>query len=269
MMEQQMLNFLFFLLLLIIFMTGAAVFSFLGVIADRLPKGEDFVKGRSKCSSCGRELSWYQMIPVFSYIFLGGKCSSCKSKIPLSCLILELSGGTTAVLTMLSYIKPDQYSQIQLYKWLLAFAFISVMTVITLLDAETMEIPNGAIIAIAILGILSIFVFNDISLLDRGIGIICISIPMLLLSLAIEGAFGGGDMKLMAATGLILGWKLNLLGFFIAVVTGGIYAAILLLTKKKGKKDHFAFGPFLCVGSAVSLLFGTELITWYLGLFNI
>ena len=88
-------------------------------------------------------------------------------------------------------------------------------------------------------------------------------VPMFLLCLVIDGAFGGGDIKLMAAAGLFLGWQNTLLAMFFGIVFGGIYGIYLLAAKKAGKKDHFAFGPFLCAGIVIAMLFGGPVLEWY------
>ena len=85
----------------------------------------------------------------------------------------------------------------------------------------------------------------------------------LLLCLAIPGAFGGGDIKLMAAAGLFLGWQHTLLAMFFGILGGGFYGMYLLAARKADKKDHFAFGPFLCVGIVLALLFGDPVLAWY------
>ena len=84
-----------------------------------------------------------------------------------------------------------------------------------------------------------------------------------LLCLVIDGAFGGGDIKLMAAAGLFLGWQNTLLAMFFGIVFGGMYGIYLLAAKKAGKKDHFAFGPFLCAGIVIAMLFGGPVLEWY------
>ena len=94
-------------------------------------------------------------------------------------------------------------------------------------------------------------------------GLLVLSPLLLLLCLAIDGAFGGGDIKLMAAAGLFLGWQNTLLAMFFGIVFGGMYGIYLLAAKKAGKKDHFAFGPFLCAGIVIAMLFGGPVLKWY------
>ncbi len=246
--------------LLLIFFIGASVFSFLCLIAYRLPRKIDFVKGRSRCNECSHELSFMDTFPIFGYILLKGKCRYCGAKLSGNYIITEISGGILAIICLLYYY-PDAFKSV------IAFAFISVLTVIALVDKDTMEIPNGFIIALTVVGIVSIFAFKEITLLERLIGIFCVSVPLFLITLLVENAFGGGDIKLIAASGIMLGWKMNLVGFLFALLTGGIYAIYLLVTKKADKKAHFAFGPFLCFGLVVSMFCAEYLIPLYLNLF--
>ena len=144
--------------------------------------------------------------------------------------------------------------------------FILLLVVISSVDIATMEIPNPFVIAALVLGIISIFTMPGTSLPSRILGMFVVSVPLLLITLLVPGAFGGGDIKLMAACGLFLGTKLTLLSFAFAVLTGGLYGIWLLVMKKKSGKEHFAFGPFLCLGMAAALFIGDKVWDWYAGL---
>lgn len=257
-----------------LFFLGSSVFSFLNVVIFRVPRGEEFVKTRSHCPGCNRLLTPYELIPVVSYTCLGGKCRTCGSKIGLRDVAIELLGSFLCITSFLYYFQAPAGSLAEglfgdfygrFLAALTAFAFFSILTVITFIDIDTMEILNGTVIAVAVLAVISYFTMPPVSILSRVIGFFCISLPMYLLLLVIDGAFGGGDIKLMAAAGLFLGWKITLISAFLAFLYGGLWAVYLLLSKKKGRKEHFAFGPFLCLGMATGLLFGEELIAWYLG----
>lgn len=256
------------ILYLLVFMLGASVFSFLGVVAYRVPRKLSFVKGRSFCPECGKKLSFAEMIPVFSYILLRGKCRACKTRIRVSCLLSEIAGGLFSLFSFIMYASrtPDACG---FFRAGVFFALVCVLYLVTLVDAETCEIPNGFIAALAVVSVISFFAFGEITWLDRLIGIFSVSVPLLLIALLIDGAFGGGDIKLMAAAGLFCGWKLNLIALFSAVLTGGIYAIFLLLSHKKTAKEHFAFGPFLCAGIFISFAFGDFLLSRYLSLFGL
>ena len=144
---------------------------------------------------------------------------------------------------------------------LLMIGFVIMLVLITIVDIKKMEIPNGFIMVIGVIGIMAMVFQDNLTFTNRLIGFFCISLPLLIIALMIPDAFGGGDIKLMAVCGFYLGVQLILLGFFLGLVTGGIYGVYLLLTKKKGKKEHIAFGPFLCTGMVIALFFGTQIIT--------
>jgi leader peptidase (prepilin peptidase)/N-methyltransferase len=151
---------------------------------------------------------------------------------------------------------------------LTVFLVFCVLTVIAMIDADTQYIPPQLNILLAVLGIVSFWTLPEASLIQRLIGVICISVPMILIVLVIPGGFGWGDIKMMAAAGVLLGWKGNVTAFFIALILGGIYAVYLLAAKKKGRKEHFAFGPFLSIGIAISMYagIGVRVMNQYLGL---
>lgn len=219
----------------------------------------DFVTGRSACPFCGHALGAPDMVPVLGWVFLGGKCRYCKAGISVRYPLVELAGGIAAVLCSYHFgINP---------RAIIAFLFLCVLTVVSFVDMDTMEIPFSLVIAAALMGVLSVLFFPEISFVERVIGIFCVSVPLYLLTVAVPGAFGGGDIKLMAACGIFLGWKLNLLALFLGVMGGGIYGFWLLAAKRKKRTDHFAFGPFLCLGMAAALFWGEKILDWYLGFF--
>lgn len=242
-----------------VFMFAACIGSFLNVLIYRIPLGISPLKGRSHCTHCGKVLKGYDMIPVVSFFVLGGKCRFCKGKISPRYALIEALTGILGVLCawLLGFS----------VQGLLGFYVCCILVVIVWIDIDTMEIPNGLVLALIPAGILAIWVFPQVDLLQRGIGLVCIALPMLLMNFAIKDAFGGGDIKLMAVAGFFLGWKLTLLATFLALLGGGGYGVYLLASKKKGRKDHFAFGPFLGLGIVVAMLCGEEIISFYLSLF--
>lgn len=232
------------LLGLIRFLLGAALFSFMNVVAWRLPRGMDPLKGRSVCPQCGHKLGAPDLVPVFSWLFLRGRCRHCGAHIPARYLLVELLGGVLALGCTwrygAAYALPGGLFGMS-WAALLALAVCGILLSVSLIDAETQTIPDRLNLALAL----------------------CVSVPMFLLCLVIDGAFGGGDIKLMAAAGLFLGWQNTLLAMFFGIVFGGIYGIYLLAAKKAGKKDHFAFGPFLCAGIVIAMLFGGPVLEWY------
>lgn len=149
----------------------------------------------------------------------------------------------------------------------LTAAFLGSLLWMAEIDARTRLLPDWCNLMIFAIAILRQILLPQGSIWSGLIGCVIISVPMFGLCLFINGAFGGGDIKLTFAWGFFLGWKLALVAFFLAVLTGGIYGAYLLLTGKKERKEHFAFGPFLCLGAILAVLWGNSLIEWYLGFY--
>lgn len=250
---------------IIIFFMGASVFSFVNVLIYRIPAQMPFGNERSICPACKHVLNGYDMIPVFSYLILGGRCRFCKVKISVRYPLVEVLGGGLAVFSFYWFGKLEDGSLEGILRAVLVFVLLAVLTAISFIDIDTLEIPNGLVIAVLSCGLVSIVLFPELGIVPRIIGALAISLPMMILALVIAGAFGGGDIKLMAAAGLFLGWRCVIVAFLVAVLTGGIYGIYLLASKKKDRKGQFAFGPFLCVGIAAAVFAGESIIQWYMG----
>lgn len=240
---------------------GACVFSFGNVLVYRVPRGIDFVRGRSACPSCGHALAARDLVPVFSWMALRGKCRYCGASIPARYTAVELAGAACGVVSVVEWgFAPSA---------LVGFAFLFMLAVIAFIDGDTKTIPNGLVIAVAVIGLAGlIWPVADATLVDRAIGVVAVSVPLFILAV-VTGGFGGGDVKLMAAVGLVLGWRLTVLAFFVGVVAGGVFAVWLLVRKRVKGSDTIAFGPFLCGGAAVAVLYGEPLIAGYLSLFGL
>jgi leader peptidase (prepilin peptidase)/N-methyltransferase len=145
-------------------------------------------------------------------------------------------------------------------------AFAAVLGAVAVVDADTQEIPDVFELLLLIAAAVSCFTMPELPLLARAVGAVCVSVPMLLLDFWKEGAFGGGDIKLMACCGLFLGGKLTLMAAFFAVLGGGAYGAWLLAKRRAQRTDHFAFGPFLCAGMLAAVFWGDAVLQWYIGL---
>ncbi|PKM70886.1 MAG: prepilin peptidase, partial [Firmicutes bacterium HGW-Firmicutes-17] len=247
------------ILYLYIFVIGIVIGSFLNVVIYRVPKELSFAKGRSFCPRCHAPIKGYHNIPVFSYLWLRGKCADCGESISIRYPLVELLTGIIAVLVFAVY----GFS----FQWLVVFAVGAILICITMIDFDTMIIPNGLVLALMAPALLSFFFFPQVGILSRVIGIFVISLPMLILVLFIPDAFGGGDIKLMAVAGFMLGWGNTLLATFIGLLLGGV-VAVRLLAKKTADK-HMAFGPYLCIGIMTALLFGDIIIQWYFNLFGL
>lgn len=244
------------------FFFGACIFSFLNVVIDRMPRGESVVHGRSHCTVCGHELTAWELIPCISYLCLGGKCKGCKHYIPIRDFWTEFLGGIAFVGCVWIY-GCGSFGLLSL-KGLIVFTYLGILLVVALIDWDTQMIYDRFHLMILILAIAEIGLFSRGDIVDRLIGTFIISVPMLILALMIPGAFGGGDIKLMAVSGLFLGTAQILCAMFFALLTGGGYAALMLKLGKLGKKDQFAFGPFLALGLAIAVVWGKQIVQWYL-----
>ena len=253
------------LLGLIRFLLGAALFSFMNVVAWRLPRGMDPLQGRSVCPQCGHTLGAPDLVPVFSWLLLRGRCRHCGARIPVRYFLVEVLGGVLALGCTRRFGTALSLTQgLFGMSWaaLTALAVCGILLSVALIDAETQLIPNRLNLALAVCGVVGTLL-SPAGWLSHLIGAFCVSVPMLLLCLAIDGAFGGGDIKLMAAAGLFLGWQNTLLAMFLGILGGGLYGIWLLAAKRADKKDHFAFGPFLCAGIVIAMLFGEPILQWY------
>lgn len=253
---------LFFLELtpyIIIFIFGITIGSFLNVCIYRIPLGESIVTAPSHCMTCGRKLKWYDMVPVFSWLVLGGKCRNCKSKISVQYPIIEGVNGILYV--MICAVNGLEWSSV-------IYCFMaSALLVLSIIDWRTYEIPFGINVFLFVLGVAK-------TILDRGnltehlIGMICVSGLLGILYLLTGGrAIGGGDIKLMFACGLILGWKLILLAFFLGCIIGSVVHIIRMSVKKAGRM--LAMGPYLSAGILLAALWGNAWINWYLSLLGL
>lgn len=241
---------------------GLAVGSFLNVCIYRIPKKVFFESKRSYCPECKAQLKWYHNIPLFSYIALKGKCAFCGAKISPRYPIVEFLNAALWVATYFVYGPSFQTLQIDL--------IISVLIVMSFIDFDTKEIPDGIHAVLIVLGIAGIFLCRsygggDILWWEKLIGALAVSVPMFVIAL-ITGGIGGGDIKLYFALGLILGWKLILAAGLISVLLGGLGGVILMLMKKAGRKTEMPFGPYIAIASLVTLYFGEDLLSWYIGL---
>lgn len=245
------------------FLIGASLFSFFQAAALRLPRGEP-MGGRSHCEACGRQLTAWELIPCISYLALGRKCRGCKEKIQAGNFWMELLGGLL-FLACGSFWGFGTWELLSL-KGLLAFLYLGILAVIAIIDWETKMIYDRFQIAVALLGLWSLWLFPEHTIKERMFGFVTVAVPMLLLALLVEGAFGGGDIKLMAVSGFLLGVKAIVVAMLLGLVFGGIYCGLMLFRKKLGRKDAFAFGPFLALGLGLALFWGDGLADWYLAL---
>lgn len=258
---------LFVIYALVPFILGTYIGSFLNVVIIRTPLEQSFIKGRSHCMTCGNTLKWYHLIPVFSWLFLGGKCGYCKAKISFQYPLVELLNGIAWA--SLSYVinvvnngllsSPIAFSTTAI----LYMIATSVLIVLSGIDIKIYEIPYTANIILTILGIIALLI--DLENWQLYVIGLCSVGGLLFLIQLISGgrAMGGGDVFLMASAGLLLGWKNIILAFILGCIIGSI-VHITIMQVKKDTDNMLPFGPYLSVGIFLSMLFGDKLVGWYL-----
>lgn len=242
------------LLYVIIFIFGIVIGSFLNVCIYRLPLEESIAKGSSHCMKCGTKIKRYDLIPLFSWVILGGKCRSCKEKISFRYPAIEFLNG---ILWVISFIRFDFT-----LKGLIFAILFSALIVIFFMDFDTKLISVGVVIFIGFLAVPYYILIGDVNLSSHLIGALAVSFPLLIINLASKGrAMGLGDVYLMVGAGLLLGLKGVAVAIFFGLILGSIGG---LMLKRINHSSVFAFGPFLSLGIAISALYGTELFDWYI-----
>lgn len=241
---------------IVIFIFGITIGSFLNVCIYRIPLHQSIVMVSSHCMTCGRKLKWYDMVPVFSWLLLGGKCRSCKSKISLQYPVIEsLNGILYVVICLVNGM--DLFS-------LIYCLMTSALLTLSLIDWRTYEIPPGINAFLFILGVTAA-VLDRGNLLSHLAGMVCVSGFLGILYLISRGrAIGGGDIKLMFACGLILGWKQIILAFLLGCIIGSVIHLIRI--RVQGEGHVLAMGPYLSAGIFLAALWGNEWISWYISL---
>lgn len=312
------------------FLFGISIGSFLNVCIYRLPAGESLTKRNSHCMTCQAPIKWYDLIPVFSWLFLRGKCRACGSKISGRYILVETLTGIMFVLTFMQF---DVIKDGLLYPALMCL-FISGLIVIGFEDYDTQQMTIGVLIFLAAVAIvvrllemfapIGVFRGCDITLTEGLIGMVCVSVPFLIFGFVLTPliyklfisedhrsarkirsrlkkmndnsaeakklrktldkhleaiketgpvyGFGMGDIILMAAGGLMLGWKATVVAAFIAIILGAVCAVILRVRAVHRDEEEvkaFAFGPFLTAGLALSSFFGTALMDMYINFLTV
>ena len=247
---------MYFSILLLFFVFGTIFGSFYNVVGYRIPKGESLLYPSSHCTKCNHKLTPLELIPILSFLLLGGKCKNCGDKISWFYPIFEFLSG---IMFMLSYLVFG-FS----LECLLSIVFISMLLIIIISDYQTMTIPDSILIVFSIMIIIIKFFMVGIS----GVGIALLNafgsfLFMLLLKLFGDFLFkresmGGGDIKLLAVFGLMFGFPMPIVSVFLAAIIGLPISIVML---KKNSSHEIPFGPFLAVSAILIVLFKLDINT--------
>ncbi|RMH35619.1 MAG: prepilin peptidase [Nitrospirae bacterium] len=246
-----------------IFVIGLVIGSFLTVCVTRIPLGQSIVFPRSRCSSCRTIITWYDNIPLISFLLLRGQCRRCQQPIDPRYPLIELLNG-------LGYVWLFWHFG---WGWPSAIyaGFFSVLLTVTWIDWDHQIIPDVITLPGIVLGWVAATVVLPIGWLDSLIGTLMGGGVLLVMAwvspylLGKEG-LGGGDIKFLAMIGAFLGWKSALITLFFASVLGASVGVGLLACNMMQRGQYMPFGPFLAVGAFVSMLYGDRVLAWYWGL---
>lgn len=237
-----------------IFLFGLAIGSFLNVVIFRLPQGQNFVTGRSKCLACGHLLNWKDLLPLVSFLLLKGKCRYCSKKIKESYFVVEI---LTAFVFMALFFLFQSDWMILIF-WA---AVASLLIVLVFIDFYYLVIPDKILIVLGLLGLLEhIFLGRPLNILLNLLtgtvtGVLFFLIYWLTNVYYQEGGMGFGDVKLVALLGFIFGFPAILSVIYLALLASLIAGLILILFFKKGLKTKLPFGSFLGGAAIFFILF--------------
>jgi len=238
------------------FITGAAVGSFLNVCICRMPVGKSVIRPPSHCPDCRHRLRIFDLIPILSYLFLKGKCRYCGRRIAWQDPVVELVTGLLFVLALAKYGIT--------FGVLRPVVLFAVIVPATVFDLRYKIIPDELNLAGLVLGV-PLMLESKEALFSCVIGFLAGGALLFVIALVSRGGMGGGDIKLAAVLGLLLGWKQLLIALFLAFAAGSVAGMTMLMLKLARLKEPIPFGPYLALGSAFAILAGDKVIKWYLG----
>lgn len=252
-----------FLPIFIIFILGLFIGSFLNVVIYRYQTGWG-LGGRSMCLSCGKTLHWYELFPIFSYIFLRGKCSVCKSKISIQYPLVEISTAFIFVFLANKFLSSETVSFVTVAPLIYSMFMASLLIVIAVYDIRHKIIPNTLVYTFILVGFLGMFtnVYGIVAPapIDAFAGIL-LPLPFYMLWLLSKGRLMGfGDLKLMMGMGFFLGLSHGIAALMISFWVGAVISIILLAVRhsRYTMKSEVPFGPFLVFGTLFVYIFGTS-----------
>ena len=246
----------------LIFILGLIVGSFSNVCIYRIPKNESIIFPASHCPKCNSPIKPVDNIPLISYILLKGRCRNCKSKISIQYPVVELLTGLIYLIISLIYGLSVQT--------LIYIILSSALIIIAFIDLNEEIVPDVISLPGIVIGFIISFFVTYISFINSALGVVVGGGIILIIGLAGSAIFkkeamGGGDVKLAAMIGAFLGWKYIIISLFLGFFLGALAGIILILSKIKSKEDMVPFGPFIVLGSFVTILWGEKIFSWYLG----
>jgi len=246
----------------LIFILGLIVGSFSNVCIYRIPKNESIIYPASHCPKCNNPIKPVDNVPILSYILLKGRCRNCKNKISIQYPLVELLTGLIYLIIYLIYGLNIQT--------LIYIILSSALIIIAFIDLNEEIVPDVISLPGIVIGFIVSFFVPYISFINSGLGVIVGGGIILIIGLAgsvifKKEAMGGGDVKLAAMIGAFLGWRYITISLFLGFFLGALAGILLIMMKIKSREDTVPFGPFIVMGSLITLLWGEKILSWYIG----
>lgn len=240
-------------------LTGSAAGSFLNVCIDRLPLHQSILNPPSHCPGCGRKVAAPDLVPIFNYLWLQGKCRYCQSHIPLRIPVVEF---LTGLLFALLYWKYGLHPELGM-----SLIYAGFLIVIFFIDLEHQLILDKVIYPGIVIAFVFSFFWPELGVVNSLIGGAIGFALLLLIFIVYPGGMGDGDIKLALMMGLMAGFPEVFVALLLSILAGGLLASLLLILRLKKRTEAIPFGPFLGVAAMVTLLWGESIYHWYRGLF--
>jgi len=245
---------------ILIFILGLIVGSFCNVCIYRIPKNESIIYPASHCPKCRTTIKPVDNIPLLSYILLKGRCRNCGSKISIQYPVVELLTGMIYLIIYLIYGLSIQS--------LIYIILSSALIIIAFIDLNEQIVPDVISLPGIGVGLILSFFVPYLSFINSALGVVVGGGIILIIALVgsmifKKEAMGGGDIKLAAMIGAFLGWRYTIISLFLGFFLGALAGIFLILSKIKSKEDMVPFGPFIALGSLITLLWGEKIIAWY------
>ncbi len=242
---------------------GLIIGSFLNVVIYRLPRNESLAFPPSHCPNCGHQIKPWENIPVISYLFLGGKCSSCKTKISARYPIVE---SLTGLIFWVTYLKFGLTWDLPVFA-----LFGALLVAIVFIDIDHLIIPDSMVLLGLLPGVYTWLTRADHLLVPQLYGMIGLGLIFWAIRYFGELAFkkeamGMGDVKFAAMAGWVLGWDVGIVSMFLAFLSASLLFMLLIPLGVIDRKQQVPFGPFICLGVWLGLMWGREIINWYLNM---
>ena len=240
-----------------VFLLGACVGSFLNVCIYRIPLGKSVVSPPSHCMSCENRLGFPELIPILGYLLLRGRCKYCGATFSCQYPLVELFTALAYTAVWFRF----GYTWLTLAMWV----FMSILIAASVIDYYHQIIHNRLVLIGLVVGVPLIALQSWDDLKSGLMAFLAAGLFLLAIAVVSRGGMGGGDIKLGAMMGLYLGLTNLAIAFFLAFLIGGVTGLVLMLAKRKGRKDAVPFGPFLSLGALLAVFWGENIASWYCG----